>query len=291
MCGLDDWVFGRNRELVFGRRSALRHNDCGTVMVTARLGGHTVEYYGAVDELPILRFHKYQKLLLIDAGIGGDIAALDQRLEKTRRFLLAGKNGDAQKELANLRQCVFLIQSEVSPRHRAFAALVRRVDKEVFEDASDQAIERILELLKDVPEGELDGQLVSVKKKIEQELNLYFPKVFESPETKEYYDLLKRRTAAMLHCLESGISPEGNEEIEKLTTDMMTLSSPQVFDGPDGVEIKADRNFEDVCLVLSEQLHINPKSCTVFEYYSAYDFMQRRAKEAEKGQKRLKSAR
>lgn len=95
----------------------------------------------------------------------------------------------------------------------------------------------------------------------------------------------------MLHCLESGISPEGNEEIEKLTTDMMTLSSPQVFDGPDGVEIKADRNFEDVCLVLSEQLHINPKSCTVFEYYSAYDFMQRRAKEAEKGQKRLKSAR
>lgn len=260
-------------------------------MVTARIGGYTVEYYGAIDELPILRFHKYQKMLLIDAGIGGDIAALDQRLEKTRRFLMAGKNSEAQKELANLRQCVFLIQSEVHPRHRAFAALVRRIDKEVFDDASDQTIERILELLKDIPEGEIDGRLLSVKKKIEGELGLYFPKVFESPETKEYYDLLKGRTAAILHCLEAGTSPEGNEDIERLTTKMLTLSTPQVFDGPEGVEIQADRNFEDVCLVLSEQLHINPKSCTVYEYYSAYDFMQRRAKEAEKAQKRPKFAR
>ena len=72
---------------------------------------------------------------------------------------------------------------------------------------------------------------------------------------------------------------------------MMTLAPAKVFDGPEGEEVKADRNFEDVCLVLSEQLHIQPKTMTVFEYYSAYDFAQRRAKEAENAQKRLKSAR
>lgn len=260
-------------------------------MVTARLGGHTIEYYGAVDELPIVRFHKYQKFLLIDAGVGGDIEAFDQRLEKTRRFLMAGKGQDAQRELANLRQCVFLIQSEVSPRHRAFAALVRRVDREEFPEATDEAIDRILALLSDVPVGEVDGQLQAVKKKIETELTLYFPKVFESVETKEYFDLLKRRTAIILGLLSQGITPTGNEDVERLTTAMITLTPAKVFSGPEGEEIKADRNFEDVCLVLSEQLHVQPKTMTVFEYYSAYDFVQRRAKEAENAQKRAKSAR
>lgn len=261
-----------------------------TAMVTARIGRHTVEFYGAVDELPIVRFHKYQKALLIDAGIGGDIAALDQRLEKTRRYLMAGKGEDAQRELANLRQCVYLVQGEINPRHRAFAALVRKVDGEEFPEASDEAIERILALLADAPTGELDGQLLAVKKKIEAELTLYFPKVFESPETKEYYDILKRRTQTQLELLASGINPEGNEDIDALTTALMTLYPAKVYDGPDGEEVRADRNFEDICLVLSEQLHIQPKSCSVFEFYSAYDFAQRRAKEAEKAQKRAKSA-
>lgn len=257
-------------------------------MVTTRIGKHTVEMYGAVDELPVVRFHKYQKLLLIDAGIGGDVSALDQRLEKTRRYLMAGKTKDAQQELANLRQCVFLIQSELLPRHRAFAALVKRVDKEEIPDASDASIDRVLELLADVPSGEIDGQLVSVKKKIEGELTLYFPTLFESPETKEYFDLMKRRTAAVLSLLAAGINPNGNGDVEELTTRMATLAPARVFDGPEGEEVKADRNFEDVCLVLSEQLHINPKTCTVFEYYSAYDFVQRRQKEAEKAQNKPK---
>jgi len=260
-------------------------------MVTARIGRHTVEFYGAVDELPIVRFHKYQKALLIDAGIGGDIAALDQRLEKTRRYLMAGKGEDAQRELANLRQCVYLVQGEINPRHRAFAALVRKVDGEEFPEASDEAIERILALLADAPVGELDGQLLAVKKKIEAELTLYFPKVFDSPETKEYFDILKRRTQTQLELLASGINPEGNGDIDALTTALMTLYPAKVYDGPDGEEVRADRNFEDICLVLSEQLHISPKSCSVFEFYSAYDFAQRRAKEAEKVQKRVKSAR
>ena len=217
-------------------------------MVTTRIGKHTVEMYGAVDELPVVRFHKYQKLLLIDAGIGGDVSALDQ----------------------------------------PFAALVKRVDKEEIPDASDASIDRVLELLADVPSGEIDGQLMSVKKKIEGELTLYFPTLFESPETKEYFDLMKRRTAAVLSLLAAGINPNGNGDVEELTTRMATLAPARVFDGPEGEEVKADRNFEDVCLVLSEQLHINPKTCTVFEYYSAYDFVQRRQKEAEKAQNKPK---
>ena len=123
--------------------------------------------YDAIDELPIVRFHKYQKMLLIDAGVGADIAAFDQRIERVRRFLLAGQADKAGQELENLRQCVYFIQTDVSPKHRAFAALVTKIDGQSFEDVSDDSLNAILQKLNDAPENELAAQLDAVKKKID----------------------------------------------------------------------------------------------------------------------------
>ena len=135
-------------------------------MVTEKIGKHTVEYYDTIDALPIVRFHKYQKLLLVDAGVGSDITAFDQRVEKARRFIVAGKPDQAQQELENLRQCVYLIQTELSPKHRAFAALVTKIDGQDCNDISDDALAAVTEKLNDVPEIELTARLEAVKKKM-----------------------------------------------------------------------------------------------------------------------------
>ena len=135
-------------------------------MVTEKIGRHTVEFYDTIDALPIVRFHKYQKLLLVDAGIGSDIAAFDQHIERTRRFLMSGKSEQAQQELENMRQCVFLIQSGVNPRHRAFAALVTKIDGQECNDIGDDALAAVTEKLNDVPETELTARLEAVKKKL-----------------------------------------------------------------------------------------------------------------------------
>lgn len=243
--------------------------------------------YDAIDELPIVRFHKYQKLLLVDAGIGSDIAAFDQRIEKARRFLLAGKNEQAQKELSNLRHCVWLIQAGVNPRNRAFAALVKSVDGRECDDISDDALEKVLGILRDAPIKDLTANLEAVKKKIDGELMLYFPTIFNDSSVKEYYDILKRRTLAVLGNIVAGVpNPDATAEIDKLTTDLITYTNPQLFAGSESAEIKFDRQFENLCLALSEQLHVKPKEYTVLEFYNAFDFLQDRAKEAEKAQKR-----
>ena len=261
-------------------------------MVTVKIGKHTVEMYDAIDELPIARFHKYQKLLLVDAGIGSDIVAFDQRMEKTRRFLLAGKPDQAQKELANLRQCVWLIQSGINPKHRAFAALVTKIDGREYSDLSDDALAQILDLLKDAPIKEVTAQLEAVKKKIDGELMLYFPALFNDASVKEYYDILRGRTLAILQNIVAGMAdPDRTPEIDKLTTALITYSKPQVFSGSDSAEIQFDRQFENLCLALSEQLHIQPKQCTVLEFYNAFDFLIDRTKKAEKAQKRTKFGR
>ena len=261
-------------------------------MVTAKIGKHTVEFYDTIEELPIVRFHKYQKLLLVDAGIGSDIAAFDQRLLKAREFIAAKKPEQAQQELENLRQCVFMIQTGLAPKHRAFAALVTKLDGRDCTDIGDDALAAITETLNDAPEQELTAQLDAVKKKIDGELMLYFPALFNDASVKEYYDILKRRTLAVLNNIVAGMdNPDETAEIEKLTTALITYTKPQLFNGPESVEIQFDRQFENLCLALSEQLHVKPKEYTVLEFYNAFDFLQDRAKKAEKAQKRANKAR
>ena len=281
-----NFVRGNGPMVVVGRAGLFINNRPG-IMVTVKIGKHTVEMYDTIEELPIVRFHKYQKLLLIDAGIGADINAFDQRIEKTRRFLMDGKTDKAQQELENLRQSVFLIQSGINPKHRAFAALVAKLDGAECNDVSDDGLAKLTETLNDAPESELTAQLDAVKKKIDGELRLYFPGIFADSEIKEYYDLLRKRTLAVLENIIAGkMNPDATPEIEKLTTALITYSNPKAFAGSDGVEIQFDRQFENLCLVLSEQLHVKPKEYSVLEFYNAFDFVQERAKKAEKAQKR-----
>jgi hypothetical protein len=259
-------------------------------MVTTKIGKHTVEMHDTIEELPVVRFHKYQKLLLIDAGVGADITAFDQRLEKARLFLAEGKPEQAQKELENLRQCVYLLQSELTPSHRAFAALVTKIDGEVCEDLSDDGLARVTQLLNDAPIGEMTAQLDAVKKKIDAELMLYFPSLFNDSDIKEYYDILRRRTLEILMGIADG-KKDIEKAVEKLTTALIIYSHPKTFTGSEGVEVQFDRQFENLCLVLSEQLHVKPKEYTVLEFYNAFDFVREKARKTENAQKGGKFAR
>ena len=116
---------------------------------------------------------------------------------------------------------------------------------------------------------------------------LYFPRLFANSELKEYFDLMRKRTLAVLENILAGVAlPEETERVEKLTTALMIYTQPKTFSGSDGLEIQFDRQFENLCLALSEQLHVEPKKCSVLEFYNAFDFLQERAKQAEKARKR-----
>ena len=134
-------------------------------MVERQIAGHRVKMYDAIDELPIVRFQKFQKYLLIDSGIGGDVAAFDRRCEKIRRYLSQNKNDLAGQEMQNLRQCVYMIQSELNPGHRAFACLVESIDGKKTDDLTDEGLARVLEKLSGMTYGEAASELGAVKKK------------------------------------------------------------------------------------------------------------------------------
>ncbi len=250
------------------------------------MNGVKVEMYDGIDELPIARFHKYNKMLLVDAGIGSDMADFDRHLAKAAGYIGKGDRDNAVKELENLRQCVNAVQQGLSPRHLAFAALVKSIGGEPCGDISDDGIRRTAERLATLTAGETATALGAAKKKIDTELKLYFPRLFDDAASKEYHSVLKRRTAEILKAVRG--EEEAANKAQKLTTELLLFFNPVTFSGAASMEIRHDKQFEEMCLMLSRELHIDPKGMTVMEYYCAFERLKEEARKARRQAKGMK---
>ena len=256
-------------------------------MKEVKLGKHKVVLYNSIEELPIVRFHRYNKMLRLDAGLGSDLGAIDGHIERAVRYITNDKRKEAATEMDNIRQTIYMIMQGLSPKHLAFAVLVKEIDGKPCDDVSDEGLQKTLEVLGDVPLKEMTAEHEAVKKKIDDELTLYFPEDFDSASEKEYYDIMKRRTQAMLDEVLNGETDERKATIEQLTDELVCFTKPRVFTGKDSVEIAYDKQFEDMCLVMAQQLHTDPKKYNVMEYYNAYHYI----KEMQRKQKRQNKAR
>ena len=134
-------------------------------MREVRIGKHRVRLYDSIDDLPMERFHRYNKMLLIDAGLGSDISAMDAHVEKVVRFMRGGDTDSAVKELENLRQTIYLVQTEQSPKNLSFACLIAEVDGKDCNDLSEDGLEKVRQLLNDAPRGEVADAMSAAKKK------------------------------------------------------------------------------------------------------------------------------
>ena len=249
-------------------------------MREVELNGHKVRLYDSIDVLPITRFHVYNRMLLVDAGIGSDISDLDNHLERAVRYIKGGDRDNAAKELENLRQNVYMVITGQNVRHLSFACLVESIDGEPCDDLSQEGLTKIVEMLGGATRKEMTEVLTSVKKKIDGDLSLYFPNLFDDVSTREYYDTLKRLTVTMLQGITDG--EDRKEDIERLQERLVLFVKPKVFTGHDGVEVQHDKNFETLCLMITKETGREAKRMTVLEYYNAYDYLTRQAKKNRK---------
>lgn len=158
----------------------------------------------------------------------------------------------------------------------AFAALVKSIDGKPVDDLTDDGLRKVLDLFAEASHKELTDHMESVKKKIDEEMILYFPLLFDDSTVKEYYDLLRERTMLMLNSTIDGV--DKSDEIDDLTGQLITYTNPQSFSGTDSVEIQYDRQFENMCLLIAQHLHVNVKKYTVLEYYNAFEFVKKSLK-------------
>ena len=106
--------------------SHLRKSHCKTInMKTIEIGKYKVELYDSIDELPIKRFHKFNKYLLVDAGVGSDLNDINDKIGRIMRFVELSDKINANMELENLRQALYLVSQGTNVRHLALMVLVK----------------------------------------------------------------------------------------------------------------------------------------------------------------------
>lgn len=246
-------------------------------MREVKIGKHKLKIYDSIEELPIVRYHKFNKFVLIDAHIGSSIQEFDMHLEKASRYIKNGKMDLAGKELQNLRQNVFFIQNEFSPQLMSLAVLVYSIDGKEVGAPTDENLTAVTKLFESLSVKEFQSIYTEVKKKLETELQTYFPSLFDSSSVKEYYNKLRERVLLVLEDLGKE-EKENREKIAQLAEEIVLYTDPLVFSGSQGIEVQQDRQFENTCLAISQNTGADPKKFSVLEYYNALFFLQEQGK-------------
>lgn len=133
-----------------------------------RIGKHRIELFNGIDELPTERFFAYNRMLLIDSGIGGDMESVDSHIGRVMRYLGKDMKKEANQELLNLRSNIYFVLENMSPKYLSYVALIDKIDGVEMRDFSDENLKRVLKDLSrwGASKGFMDRALDVVKKKL-----------------------------------------------------------------------------------------------------------------------------
>lgn len=253
-------------------------------MVEKVLNGHKVEFYDNIEDLPIVQFHRYGKYCLVEGGIGDSIQDIDRHITRVINYL--GDPKKAHQELLNLRQCMYMVVTEQDIHHKATLCLVKSVDGKEWSDFSDSGLDKLYELVNGATIKELNELVENVRGAIDANLALYFPKIFEDSVQKNYTDLLRERAMLQLNTIVKG---ENNEaRIAEVTKQIYAMQTPKTFVGEGSEEVKFDKQFEDMCLIMAKEFGGGIKKFTTMEFYTAYEHLEKEQQEIKKMKNRRK---
>lgn len=112
-----------------------------------KLGKHNIEFFESIDSLPFCRFNAFNKYVMLDAELGSDVMAFDQKIGKIFQFIGKGMIDEIQGEMYNLRNTYHNVMTENNVRGLAFACLIRKIDGEPLDDFGSENLKQVLDKL------------------------------------------------------------------------------------------------------------------------------------------------
>jgi hypothetical protein len=130
-----------------------------------------IEFYQSPEELPVKRYQRFQKFVMIDSEVGSTFQDFDERSLKVIELLRKKMIGDAVKELENKRQAAFNAYEEYSPKHFALALMVKSINGVDYTGKyylTEEGLNEIIDKLEEIgySEKQLVNDLDVVKKKL-----------------------------------------------------------------------------------------------------------------------------
>lgn len=249
-------------------------------METLKINNHTIKVYTSIDEMPIVNYQKFNRFLLFEAYVGSDSISLQTHLA-TALQLIDTNIDKAKNEIMNTINCIQMITNEISPDVLSFCSLIFSIDGKEVTDYSDENLQNILKMLNLENRNTVLKYRDEIKKKIDDELITFFPKMFDSVNDKKHFSHLYRFINLQLDEIINDSNNTTQKERELL--DIFKLYSPKVFTGKHSEEVKNIKMFEKTCLIISQNTSLDPKKLTVLQFYSAVDNLNSDNKQASNG--------
>lgn len=159
-------------------------------MKKIQLNSNYLKMHDSIDEMPITKFQAYNRFLLIDAGIGGDIESIDQHYTRMLRYANKKDYDNLIKELTNYRQNLHYVIEHTSPEMMAFGALIHSVNNIEVGNLADEEIQSLLKELsrKGLTFGKVRGFINHVKKKLTPSFLFSLGKRKDRPKSSSFSD-------------------------------------------------------------------------------------------------------
>lgn len=137
-------------------------------MLKQKLNGCVLEMYDSIDSAPIENYINFNRLTMIESGIGSDQNAIINHQNAIQRYCVKGDTESLAREFNNYQQCLTFVMSNISPHMMSFAALIHTIDGKVLEDFSDENLQTALKQLskKGLTVRIVESFLEFVKKKL-----------------------------------------------------------------------------------------------------------------------------
>jgi len=106
------------------------------------------------------------------------------------------------------------------------------------------------------------------------EIEAFYPQYARSSAQTETAERLKQRLILTLDGIITGSNKQ--KEIEKIDEYLFNLHQPERFDGPEGVEVKMKKGFDETCLALQTHGIFQPRNLSVREFLGAIEMLKKK---------------
>lgn len=137
-------------------------------MLRKKINQIDVEFYNSIEEMPHVRYMKFNKELIRANEVGTGTIDLIKRVNRAIGYLKADQHENAQKEMLNLKLNINYIEHEIDPKSFALACVVKSIDGVLCDDITTDGLKVVIEKLQKagITKKDVDKNVDDIKKKL-----------------------------------------------------------------------------------------------------------------------------
>jgi hypothetical protein len=252
-------------------------------MTEVEINNHKLKLYKSAEELPVLRYSRFQKYQIIESGIGSNIEAVSNHFAKVFEFFAHSMHEEAFNETKNMFYNFNNLLEGNNIQSMSFACLVHSIDGVPFTDVTESGLEELLVKLDTIGVSQeyCTGYVEEVKKKIGNELQLIAPTFFNDADSYELFGFIKNKIALLAKAAQyEEIPTEIQDRLKEIDAFLAKKNAPDNFDSddPENVMLTCDTNFEQLCAVLEGNGVSDSRNLTVLQFYVRLEHFRKVAK-------------